>query len=125
MTTATSWPNRLSQQRKYQGFFKTMQDFTIPAECHSDDRVVEINFDALEWFEQATDKQIHSLVDCGFGGDYPADEVSIFFGQTTTERLSTYLTFVRCGFECYVDEDAAISWIRANRPHLRTERFDD
>lgn len=97
--------------------------FVIPAECHSDDRAVEIQFDALKWFEQASDEEIADLVLCGFGGDYPADIVADYFDCSTTRPLFFYLEEIvdrlkSCGFECYVNEEAARKWIGEHRPNL-------
>ena len=34
---------------------------TIPAEVHTDDHVFQVKFDAVEWFNQASDGEIHEL----------------------------------------------------------------
>jgi hypothetical protein len=93
----------------------------IKAECHSDDRRVEITFDALKWFQQASDKEILDLAECGWGGDYPADYVAHFFGSRATHDLFLYLEKFApndTGFECHVDEAMARAWIAKRRPHL-------
>jgi len=96
--------------------------FTIPAEVHTDDHIISVDFDAEKWFEQATDDEIIDLIQCGFGGDYPADEVArrssewfpeidkVFDHRNPNEDLS--------GFECSVFESAAIKWLTTNRPDL-------
>lgn len=100
----------------------------VPAEAHSDDRNVEVDFDAAPWFAQASDKDILALAECGFGGDYPADEVARFFtpAEPRMDDLFRYLEIIRadpakkdcCGFECHVDHKAALAWIKANRPAI-------
>jgi len=102
-------------------------NYTIPAECHSDDYVVELKFDARRYFEQASDLVLQELWECDFGGYYPADNVAEFFQKTSTEAMFDYLlhknrncdvTGEITGFECRVDSDAAKLWIQKNRPNL-------
>jgi|GEM_PF-4650951 len=103
----------------------------IPAKAYSDDRVVQISFDAAKWFEQASDQAILDLAECGWGGDYPADVIVYYDyakavlskGHDKIRHLFAYLDAVRdtssaCGFECHVDEEVAMEWIKDNRPHL-------
>ncbi len=92
----------------------------INAECHTDDYAVQIDFDALAWFTQASPEEICKLHRCGWGGDYPADDVAIFFADTVTVDLFTYIRISQrgrnpVGFECHVDEDNARKWIEDNR----------
>src|SRR5438874_11870052 len=108
-----------------------MRPFQIPAECHSDDLVHEIRFDALAWFEQASDEEILGLAACGWGGDYPADAVAYFFADTDpgVGLLFDYLHRVRDrpgapGFECRVEPRAAARWVRSRRPHLLGRGID-
>ena len=98
----------------------------IRAEAHSDDHNVEIEFDALRWFKQATDEEIVELAECGWGGHYPADAVAEYFDgkKNCTSRLFRYLEDIAedwskkdlMGFECHVNEEDAIKWLRKNRP---------
>jgi hypothetical protein len=97
----------------------------IRAETHSDDRRIEIAFDATAWFEQATDAEIVALADAGWGGDYEADAVAEHFEQTATKGLFDYLAIAQpmpngdtVGFECHVEEDQALAWLKAVRPSL-------
>jgi hypothetical protein len=97
----------------------------IPAECHSDDRVFEVSFDAAPWFARATDQEILRLANCGFGGDYPADEVSMSMAGRNADlkELHKYVERVHgkgrdCGYECHVDSAAALAWIKQHRPVL-------
>lgn len=99
---------------------------TIPAEVHSDDHKVTTIFDALQYVMQASDDDLVALVDCGFGGDYPADEVAQFMADLDegVARVFMYLSFEpeqfgeRVGFECHVDQRPALRWIKANRPNV-------
>ncbi len=94
----------------------------IKAECHSDDRVREANFDATLWFIQASSESIGDLAKCGWGGDYPADGVAQFMARhdEVVNKVFQYLYLVgdkrdAPGFECYVDEADALAWLRENR----------
>lgn len=98
----------------------------IRAEAHSDDHNVEIEFDAVRWFKQAADDDILDLAECGWGGDYPADAVAMFFDgkRNGTGGLFRYLETIADdwskkdlrGFECNVNEEDAIKWLRKHRP---------
>ncbi len=100
--------------------------FSIPAECHSDDRNIECNFDAVQWMKDASDECIVELAKCGWGGDYPADEVAICQADLDKKvaEMFRYLEIIKgdrtkkdvCGFECHVDEDKALAWLKTNRP---------
>ena len=93
----------------------------IKAEIHTDDRKVEVTFDATPYFNQASDADIVALHDCGWGGDYPSDNVAIFCADINPEvaKLFNYLEIVRDqGFECNVDEASAILWLKENRKKL-------
>jgi hypothetical protein len=98
----------------------------IKAETHSDDYAVEIEFDATDWFEQASDDEILALAAIGWGGDYEADAVAEHFEATSCARLFAYLGFSptmpwsndSVGFECHVDEQSALAWIASRRPDL-------
>jgi hypothetical protein len=100
----------------------------IKAECHSDDHNVEAEFDATPWFEQAKDKDLADLAECGWGGDYPADEVAEFMADRV-ERIAEMFKYLEIihgdpskkdcqGFECHVEDGDALKWILENRPHL-------
>ena len=88
----------------------------IEAEVHSDDRHVEVEFNAAEWFAQADDDEILKLQGIGWGGNYEADNVAEYFMLTTTEALFDYTSAVDSGFECHVDEDSALAWLKIHRP---------
>ena len=95
--------------------------FIIRAECHSDDRVFEIRFDALPFFQRASDDAILELARCGWGGDRPADEVA-YFVEALNPEIANMLAYSwhkgHVGFEAYVDPTSAASWLKQNRPVL-------
>lgn len=98
----------------------------IKAECHTDDRNIEINFDATPWFEQATEEAILELARCGWRGDYPSDAVAEFMEDRNADVafMFKYLHTInddRCkkdlgGFECSVNSADAHAWLHQNRP---------
>ena len=100
--------------------------FAVPAECHSDDHACEVAFDAAPWLKRATTKQIVNLAECGWGGDYPADQVAIDMAGKV-EAIQDMFKYMEArnkvnkehmGFECNVQEDEAIAWLHANRPRV-------
>lgn len=98
----------------------------IPAEVYSDDRIVEVNFDALPFFQQASAEELQQLAECGWGGDYPADQVAIHCADDNADvqRVFDYLGYrprhygETVGFECHVEEAPALEWLKANRPEV-------
>ena len=111
-------------------------DFVIPAEAHSDDRVFEVPFDAQEWFKQAADEEILRLAESGWSGDYPADSVAHFMAERhpPLAKLFEYLEHIATlpskkdlrGFECSVDDEAAMTWLRQFKTELATKiKADD
>jgi len=108
----------------------------IPAYCHTDDRRIDVEFDATPWFRQASNNEITDLAACGFGGDYPADEVAIWMADQHPgiANMFKYIEAVTTprhseGFECHVGEVAATAWVKRYRPylivdgHVRMERW--
>ena len=100
----------------------------IKAECHSDDRASEVEFDATPWFERASNKEIADLARCGWGGGDPADAVAEFCSDTdeNVKKVFDYLNIIKddpskkdcCGFECHVDQEDAVAWIRVHRAEM-------
>ena len=99
----------------------------VTAECHSDDRVFECNFDAIPWLKKATAKDIIALAQCGWGGDYPADEVAMYMAGIESdiafmfkyiEKKNNGCNRDHIGFECYVDSAPAFTWLKKNRPNI-------
>jgi hypothetical protein len=93
----------------------------INAECHSDDFAVEVKFDAEEWFKTADDDMIKDLASCDWGGDYAADRVAMEMA-IVDEEINKMFDYVNAreeiGFECHVDENDAMAWLRENKPAL-------
>lgn len=107
----------------------------VGAEVHSDDRVFEARFDARGYLAGAGADDLAALLDCGWGGDYPADRVAEFEGgergDAGVAAVLDYPTRLRgMGFECRVDAGEAEAWLRLFRPRafakavLASERGD-
>lgn len=100
----------------------------IKAKAHSDDYNIEVEFDATNWFLIASDTEIIELMNCGWGGDEVADEIARVLAASNEElsKLFDYLDIIfndrskkdLCGFECNVDKESALIWLRQNRPNL-------
>lgn len=107
--------------------------FKVPAECHSDDHVVECPFDAARWLAKAITQKIIDLAQCGWGGDYPADNVAIYMGDKDKEIefMFKYIEHYNkahkehIGFECHVQEAEAMAWLKKNRPSVFHKVQDD
>ncbi|MGG6263161.1 hypothetical protein ACQ4M3_07765 [Leptolyngbya sp. AN03gr2] len=105
-------------------------NLTIKAECRTDDYGQSVEFDAAQWFEQASDKAILALDRCSWGDDYcpDVDQVATFFKERNPQikGLFDYLANInksgrktkKIGFEVSIDPDAACNWIKKHRPHL-------
>lgn len=100
----------------------------ITAIAYSDDRHVEVSFDATPWFEQASDEELLALAKCDFGYREPADRVALWFSafHIGMQKLFQYLEFCpvmfkeTVGFECSVDEQDAMAWMMQFKPGLFT-----
>jgi hypothetical protein len=96
----------------------------ITATCHSDDFIFDFEMDVTPWFKQADFNEIYKLMACGWGGDYPADEVAIFMAGINEECADMFKYLERIanikgkkdesGFECYVDKEEALRWLEKN-----------
>jgi len=98
----------------------------IKANVHSDDHCYDVVFEATAWFIDASDADIINLANCNWRGDYPADNVALFF-EDYDPSIARLLEYCRdsqsgfaegVGFECYVDEDDALKWLEENRPWI-------
>lgn len=101
----------------------------VVATAWSDDKRVEVTFDAADWFAHASDDDIVELADDSWGCAYSADRVAQHFEETTTKPLFDYLDVAGpmadgdpVGFECDVSEEQALAWIAdylaPHRPEL-------
>lgn len=113
---------KLARVRAEMRIRKSYYDSVIPAEVHSDDHRHEAIFDALPWFEQASDDEIRGLAECDFGCDYAADVVAEFVEDLDPDVADVFeFKDAEEGFECNVNRPAAMNWLKENRPELHKE----
>ncbi len=100
--------------------------FVIPSEIHTDDHVVQVQFDALPFFQKADDGQIAELASIDWRGDYAADRVALEIAgsEASVAHLFEYLRVLNenntgndmVGFEVSIDGPGALAWLQENRP---------
>jgi hypothetical protein len=108
------------------GVYRSATQAQIRGECHSDDRVYTAEFNAVPWFEEATDRDILKLAREGWGDGWAADEVAIFMADLVpdVQKIFDYLKHYnqarkeRIGLTCAVNEGDALTWLQAHRPQL-------
>lgn len=95
----------------------------ITARCCSDDREVDITFDATDYFENIKStsffmSRMNEFITFGFGGNIPADNVAEFFEDSSTQELFDHLKDTDpqddVGFECYIVKEDVIKWLKLN-----------
>lgn len=111
------WQVDIRQIRKPNG--DTVCDpAAVAAEVHSDDHKASTSFDARPILAQIEYGWLLDLARCNWGGDQPADDVALMV-ETFNADVSEVMKYVRtaeCGFECTMDGEAALSWLKDNRP---------
>jgi len=107
---------------------------TIQAECHDDHYVLEIHFDAVSWFEQASDREILSLQseDWAFGD--ASDAIALWM-EDRDQQIKGMFAFIELynssksretiGFGCAVDEQGAMRWLAVHRPDLHQQILEN
>lgn len=101
--------------------------FIIAAEVHDDDWLHQVHFEALDWFEQATEEELKALIDCGFRGDYASDWVAEWTADHNTEvqAIMDWIQEEGSGFEVSVNEDDAMVWLAHYRPHMVDPHWEE
>lgn len=97
----------------------------VRATAYSDDRIFEVSLLVAQWFAQASDKEILDLARVEWANEYAADQVALHF-EETNDAMRSLLSYTRntqgrrnpVGFECQVNGDDAIQWLKLHRPHL-------
>ena len=96
----------------------------IRAEVYADQYNLTLRFDAAPWFIKASDEEIIELAGCYWGGNESASRVARAVSQHD-RGVKKFFTLLEAKddrrFECHVDAEDALTWIRANRPHLQLE----
>ena len=109
--------------------------FVIPANVHTDDFVLQVPFDARDWFLQASKDQIVALAAINWTGNRAADEVAEFARllNPAVDRVFAYLRLTNhdkngndmVGFEVFVEAIAALEWLKQERPDVAALLTDD
>ena len=93
----------------------------IKAECRLDDQTMQVDFDAEPWFSQAGESELNGLYNCGFAGDYQADQVAMDSADWDEELAELFTICDRnavTGFDCSINKDQAVAWLKENRPEI-------
>lgn len=96
------------------------EDRPVMAEVHSDDWHAKADFDIRPVLRIIDAEWLTALQACSWGGDKASDDVALHMEGSDAE-VAFVLDYARtagCGFECTMDADVAMSWIRRNRPDL-------
>jgi len=107
------------------------------ATAHDDNWALEVDFDCTSYFEEAAkggfleqgSKQaktlqeiVEELIDSVtfLGCDYPADDVVYHYIEEVAELkvMHDLATMKGAGFECYVDPDSLLEWLKAKHPEV-------
>ena len=85
---------------------------------------MQIRCDPL--LQEATGKQLVALARCGWGGDYPADDVTEFAAgyDSLVADMFKYISMYNkehIGFECHVDNISAMAWLRLWKPKIHLQ----
>jgi hypothetical protein len=111
-------------------------EYTIAAEIHSDNRLYEVRFEAVQWFKKASDQDILDIAEVDWGnkktnwGCQSTAEIALSAKKKNPEiavlleyTSQTQDTWCPQGYECTVDGDDAMAWLKVKRPalHARIE----
>jgi len=107
------------------------------ATAHDDNWALEVDFDCTSYFEEAAavglqdlvgdrtttlPEVLEDLVDSVtfLGCDYPADDVAYHYVGEVAELkvMHDLATMKDTGFECYVDPDSLLAWLKAKHPEV-------
>lgn len=116
--------------------FESPRRLRVIANAWTDDHAISVEMDATEYFHQLHMQghlmvAIESLSKINFRGDYPSDEVALYFsdkkdgfGNYDIKQMFEYITAYRektkkdMGFECAVDQNSLKAWIQQEAPEL-------
>jgi hypothetical protein len=89
----------------------------VRATLTADGSIDGVTFDATAWFETASPAELRDLIECGFGGDYPADAVARHFHGMHEEVTKTLdaCDDSGTGYEVHVEKVEAVAWLAMHR----------
>ncbi len=85
----------------------------VSATVTSDTTGTQVEFDAAPWFAQASNKEIRDLQAIDWAHDYAADAVAEHFRNANVDIRQ--ILNEGGGFECRVDEDCAMAWLKQHK----------
>lgn len=97
----------------------------IPADVISDDHHFKARFNANPWFIQASDEDILRLYRTGWGRSEVGDAI-VHFCERRNPDIGDVMDYTQLrsktnepvGFECVVDPESAMAWLKAHRPTM-------
>lgn len=114
--------NHFEAEKMVKSVYHEVSHNFILAEAHTDDHTHNVTFNAIPYFEKASEQDIYDLADCGWGGDYPADYVAEYLDGRDPDVTEFFLNKhagPKQGFECHIDQTTALAWLKINHPDLR------
>ena len=110
------WEVTVRQVRKADG--RTVAGEAILAEVHSDDHRSETTFDVRPILLQIDHGWLLDLARSDWGHDKPADDVALLAEKYDPDvrRVMEYVRTAEGGFECSMDGNEAMEWLKDNRP---------
>jgi len=110
------WQVDIRQTRKADGSLADKN--MVPAEVHSDDHRAEASFDIRPILLQIEYGHLLDLTRCDWGGDQPADDIALMAEKYDPDVRSVmeYVSRAPGGFECTIDGERALDWLKENRP---------
>ena len=93
----------------------------VAASVQSDNGQHRAFFNAVPYLEQASAEEIAALVECDWGGDYPADEVARWMVDLDkgVAKVMRRVEKDGLGFEVHIDDEEATTWLDTHRPGWR------
>ena len=104
---------------------KKEDNLSIYANIMTTDKEFQFDFDVTNWFEQATDAEIISLIDSNFRG-YPARDIANFLKEEN-DHIESLLNHISCSnlsnekkisFDVIINSDDVSNWLTIRRNHL-------
>jgi hypothetical protein len=100
------------------------ESLVILASVISGDNHIECDFDAVDWFEQATDEEILDVDRTAWSDSYPTDAVARYCeDQPAVAKVFEYLEKhaergEEATYACWISQLDAMTWLWENRPYL-------
>jgi hypothetical protein len=120
-TSTSCWMNHIHVEKMVKEIYWMESKNFILAEAHTDDHQHAAVFNAAPFFMQASDYTIRVIAEEGWGGHESADHVAEYLNgkdPAVTKMFVGKHAGPKQGFECNIDVDSALGWLKAHRPDL-------